>query len=62
VVVVVQVLDVAIVVIFGLVAVGFVVVVGSGVAVAQTSSRCRKRGCGLCWGAVGHAGSECHHF
>lgn len=31
-------------------------------AVGQQGSECKRRGWGLCCGAVGWAGSECYHF
>jgi hypothetical protein len=48
------------VVISGVVAAVFIVVVGGDVAVVTGSSGRKTRGCGGCRGAVGRLGSECH--
>jgi hypothetical protein len=59
---VVWVLDEAQVVVWGMVAAGFVTVVGCDVAAGRRSSGHERRGCGGCRGAVGRLGKVCRRF
>jgi hypothetical protein len=59
---VVWVLDEAWVVVWGMVAAGFVTVVGCDMAAGQQGSGHERRGSGGCRGAVGRLGKVCRHF
>jgi hypothetical protein len=59
---VVWVLDEAQVVVWGMVAVGFVTVVGCDVAAGRRGSGHERGGCGGCRGAVGRLGKVCRRL